>query len=242
MRFVRLLGLVPLLLPAQGLAEPAATACAHAFEDTQRLNQGGKLLEARQQAIVCAQTSCPEVLRADCISWLAELEAALPTVVIDVQGARSPVQVLIDDAPVAEATSGRSVTLNPGKHEFAARTARGRTVSAEVLVLQGKKNQIVALAFEPTDVGASAEQLPRRTDDGHARLRPLPLSLASVAAAALVTSAVFAVKGLTARAALDDCAPCEESRKDHVRRDFLIADLSAALAIIAGGAAYFTWH
>jgi hypothetical protein len=61
---------------------PPKAACAHAAEDGQRLRTEGKLREARESFTACAAERCPALVRSDCSGWLAEVEAAVPTVVI----------------------------------------------------------------------------------------------------------------------------------------------------------------
>src|SRR5579883_734779 len=66
---------------------PDKAACAASYEQAQRLRRDRKLVLSREALLVCLQDSCPALLRADCATWLKEVEASLPTVVFEAQGA-----------------------------------------------------------------------------------------------------------------------------------------------------------
>jgi hypothetical protein len=86
MKIGLLLGL--LVVPAlSALVTTAAgaddkVACADAALKGQTLGRSHKLVAAREQLRVCAQSMCPTLVRTDCASWLADVEKALPTVVV----------------------------------------------------------------------------------------------------------------------------------------------------------------
>src|SRR5262249_31598684 len=59
-------------------------ACAAASDQAQQLRDEAKLRAARAQLIICADETCPGVIRKDCAGWLADVEARLPSVVFRV--------------------------------------------------------------------------------------------------------------------------------------------------------------
>src|SRR5262245_56106628 len=66
--------------PPQG--DQVKVTCAQAYETAQRLREGHRLREAREQLLVCARPECPALLRRDCAPWLGEVEAVLPSIVV----------------------------------------------------------------------------------------------------------------------------------------------------------------
>ena len=65
---------------APAKAHAVDNACFDAYESTQRLRNGGKVTEAREQALICARAACPQALQKDCARWRDELTQMLATV------------------------------------------------------------------------------------------------------------------------------------------------------------------
>ena len=78
------------------LGQPDKRACLATYVESQSERRAGKLLAARAAAVTCGSESCPDVLRSDCVTWLRELDASIPTVVFS---ASTPDG--LDVAPVA---------------------------------------------------------------------------------------------------------------------------------------------
>ena len=57
-----------------GSAHAADPKCMTSYENAQLLRQRGKLVDARDAAMVCARATCPDVARKDCTQWIAEFE------------------------------------------------------------------------------------------------------------------------------------------------------------------------
>src|SRR5450755_2916217 len=108
-----------------------ASACASTYVQAQHDRNAGKLLSARDELKVCARETCPSFIVADCTTWLPQVIAALPTIVVaplDRDGHDLPGSVVTIDGAVTDATSGLEVTLDPGEHVIGAqwRGARGQ--------------------------------------------------------------------------------------------------------------------
>src|SRR5271156_3625369 len=80
-----ILGSIVAVTPSPARADEKA-ACIAASEDAQQLKLDGKLTLARARLLGCARAECPAIVRQDCAQWIAEVDAALPTVVL---GARA---------------------------------------------------------------------------------------------------------------------------------------------------------
>src|ERR1700733_12730411 len=96
------------VLAGLGLAAPAravSDACFDSYERTQRLRKEGKLVEAADQAAICAADSCPGMIKNDCARWKSEIAKSIPTVVFaaeDDQGKEvAATTVFVDDRKVA---------------------------------------------------------------------------------------------------------------------------------------------
>jgi len=114
------------------------------------LRDDHKLVEARDSFRVCAQQACPAAVQRDCDTWLEEVERTLPTIVlsaVDAEGkSRTDVKVSVDGAPLAASLDGHSMPINPGAHTFVFEYPSRRRVEVQALVVQGKKDQVVAAA------------------------------------------------------------------------------------------------
>src|ERR1700733_10293046 len=74
--------LVPAILVAAPAFADEKAACLDAASKGQRFRDTHKLVEAREQLRVCAAAQCPAVVQSDCANWLADVEKALPSVVL----------------------------------------------------------------------------------------------------------------------------------------------------------------
>lgn len=204
-------------------------ACAASYEQTQRLRQDGKLVEAHEQAVLCAQSSCPALLTSDCARWADELDQALPSVVVvarDAAGKDLPgLRVMVDGRELPNQRSGLAITLNPGPHRFRFQ-APGRTpIEREEVIVQGRKNQAIDVVLsEPARLAAAAPQ-------------STPPWLYVTASTSALGAIGFAYFGLIGRAREHDaqsgCAPrCSDSDLKPMKQAYLAADISLGLAAV----------
>jgi hypothetical protein len=129
-------------------------ACIDANSKGQRFRDEHKLVEAREQLRICAAAHCPAVIQTDCASWLAEVEKALPGVVVTAKNGAGAylvdVKVSVDGQPLLSKLDGRAVPLNAGPHAFHFEGADGTSVDQQVFVREGDKNQpVTAVLGEP---------------------------------------------------------------------------------------------
>lgn len=158
---------------AMALAAAPSTAradnvheCLDASMRGQTARDAHYLLEAREMFRACALPACPSVVQRDCTTWLAQVQADLPTVIIsakDPAGADLPaVKVDIDGVAVALGVDGEAVPLNPGLHTFHFEVPGGASTSRSIIVTEGSKDQRVAVVL-----GA-----PPPPVESHAAVRP----------------------------------------------------------------------
>jgi hypothetical protein len=147
------------LLLASALTSPGAraqppagkTSCFDAAEQAQLLRYHGDFVGARPGLIACASEGCPAAVRRDCADWLAQVDAATPSVAIHARDSRGRdvigVRVLIDGALVADKLGGTAIAANPGAHRIRLETSSGATFEEQVLLTEGQKERLVDATF-----------------------------------------------------------------------------------------------
>jgi len=237
-----LVALAPVTLTAT-LARAAAPsdgdACAASYERAQEDRSAGRLVDARAELLVCAQTSCPEFIMTDCRRWLDEVEYAIPTVVFAVrEGLRDLEDVLVtrNGKLIANRLDGRAVAVDPGKQRFVFELKGNRQRTVDALIVEGEKSRVIAVEVSPPDEVALTEYGGVRPPPALAPKRPMssvPLVFAGVGAVALGSFTGFAVAGWRQESSLADrCAPrCTEGEVQSVRRKYLLADISLGVGV-----------
>lgn len=217
-------------------------ACADAYDRSQVVRSAEHLVEARQLLRLCAQDSCPEVVKSDCAGWLAEVEAALPSVVFALRDANgrlvSVARVFVDDQPVQVSVDGRAIPLDPGSHRIRFESKERPEVTLNAVVVEGVKAQLVEAHVPPR--GAASQSVPGHAAASH----PAPTSfwLALGGGAALIaTSAVLLATGAAdARHLRDSCAPhCTQGQVDDVRLRLTLADVTGGAGLAVSGLAAY---
>lgn len=221
------------LAPAVARAADDKTACIAAAEGGQDLRTEGKLREAREQFVACAQATCPDAIRKDCARFLAEVDASIPSIVVlatgpdgaDLHDARAR----IDGVVVSETLEGKAVRVDPGRHTVRVDARDGTHAEVEVVLAEGEKNRKVLVAFPRKGADVS---VPAPASE---RSYTAPIVVGAVGAVALAGSLWL---GLAARGEIADmrvgCAPhCDESALDDSRRKLLLADVGLGVSAVA---------
>lgn len=246
--------------------EPTKAECASAYEGGQELRAQGRLIEARERLVVCAQEACPAFVQSDCATWLMDVEEELPTVVVVAKGPDGrdavDVRVSVDGELLLHTLDGKAVPIDPGLHEFRFEYPGADAVSKQILVRQGQKNRAIEVSFarnEPAAAGRrqtaiAAEPSPHvaalpaedettEPGAGPGPLRPYAYAAGGVGAAGVVTWAVLGLVGRGQQRELDkSCKPsCSQKRVDPIDRKYLAADISllVGLAGLGTGVALF---
>lgn len=215
-------------------AEPGQTqkppsACLQAHTDAQVLRSDGRLIEAREQLLRCAQSDCPSVVIDDCAGWLPGLENSIPTAVFALSDAQGhdivEAKVLNQGQVLAERANGRAVPLNPGLYTIEILADGYVTVSERLVMRESEKNRIVRVTMQPTAADPSLQAAAPRVDAGG--LKPIPTASWILAGAALGSGIVFGVSGFLYLSAKSDLeakrcsagdATCERERRDIADR------------------------
>ncbi|HEY4121779.1 MAG TPA: hypothetical protein VGM56_28125 [Byssovorax sp.] len=211
--------------------------CSSAYAETQSLRRAGKLVDAHARVVLCMRDACAAFIRSDCVKWFGEIEAAQPTVVLDVKDARgndaSGVRVTLDGRPWIDGLDGKARALDPGPHTLRFEMAGARAVEQTLEAREGDKGRRVGVTFGAVDGEFTvARDRPSRS--------PAPWILGGVGVAALVAGGVMGGVVVGAKSTLD--AHCHGSTcdsQDGVDAASTIHALGPAttIALVAGGAA-----
>ena len=222
------------LLALPSLASADQAACLNAYEQTQTLRKDGKPVAAKAQAQSCAQSTCPALLTKDCSKWVTELEAMIPTVVLDPRaptgGLRADVRVKIDGNVVSEKIDGRPLPVEPGAHTFTFEADGALAVEQAVALKDGEKAKKITVTMLPAPTPKAVE-------------RPIPLGVwvfGGGSVVALAVGAGFGISGLGKKSDLDACKPrCNPDDVDSLNTRFTVADLALGAGVVAGAAAVY---
>lgn len=218
-------------------------ACLQSAERAQALRRGGGLRQARAQLISCSAAACPNAVRADCSRWLGEVEAALPSVILQARDASGQdvvdAKVTIDGVVQQRALDGLAIPLDPGTRVFRFE-AGGREPVQQILALrEGEKSRLVSAVLvrppSPSDPGAVVPDAPRRS--------AVPAAAWLVGGAGLLMvggGVVLWVRGVNERDDLRDrCASpssCTASSVDAAKTELRIGDILVGAGALAIGA------
>jgi hypothetical protein len=231
-----LAALVFVAAPAQADPRIDEKQCVAEYDAGQRARKDGDLLRARKSLLVCAQPSCPEIVHTDCTEWIREVEAQIPTITVSARWSDGEdigsVRVLIDGALAATELDGRSIPINPGKHQLAIET-EGKRVTQTFIANAGEKSRVIRLVVERQ---APTEDQTKSGSDGASGLWAGGAVLAGLSLASLVAFTVLAVTGTNDLDELrNTCAPtCPAGSLDPIKRNLLIGDVMLGIGIAAG--------
>ncbi len=202
-----------------GAAEPTKAQCIAANEGAQDLRGAGKLLEARAQLALCVAESCPGAVRQDCAQRLADVDKALPSLVLVAKDAAGNdlggVRATIDGKPLADALNGSAVPVDPGEHHLVLESIGLPSVAKTLILHEGEKGRREVVVFGEAAGGATtapeagASPPPPEQRDAPSSSAPSPpgdtqrkvaIVLGAVGAVGLVVGGIF---GIVAKSSFD---------------------------------------
>lgn len=225
--------------PATGRTdEGTKQRCIRAYEDAQAEQHAGRLLEARQKLLFCSSTACPDVMHADCQSWLAKVDASTPTVVFRVttpSGAPPRDATVSVDGGAPVVLDGRAISVDPGTHTVVFSATGLRSTSRTFEFSEGEKlrREVIPLESAAAERAAPAPPMTEPAQRSGGIRLSLPVVLAASATAIGAIGATYF--GITARAHetdLGDCTPnCTRDSVSRVKREYLLTNVSLGVAI-----------
>ena len=247
-----LLSVLLIALPARA-EEPAdtKTMCLDAHRDAQVSRRAGRLLQAREQLVACAQQACPKIVSEKCSAWHRELEPMIPSIVVtvtDEQGDVVDVTLSIDGEIVADMLDGKPHELDPGPHALKLERPGQPAIEKKILLAQGDKQRRVEVKFDTAggatmsddgvgDAGDAA------ADDGavdEPGTSPLVFVGFGLAGAGLVVGAVTGGLALSQKSDFDaQCpsAPCDPTLEGDFDGAVTLAHGSTIGFAVAGAGA-----
>src|SRR4051794_37283699 len=111
--YLRFIPLVSTLMYAPTALAQGGAACGKAAEEAQALRDGGQLQAALDKLVRCSADHCPVVVRKDCVTWMDQVEKAIPSVIVNAVDSRGHdvmgVRVIVDGKVVRERLDGREL-------------------------------------------------------------------------------------------------------------------------------------
>jgi hypothetical protein len=242
---------------------PTKDECIDANELAQRLVKGKKLRAARERLLVCVASSCPTMIRDDCVNRLTEVESSLPTIVFEAQDPDgidvSAVQVELDGAPLADKLDGTSLAVDPGEHVFVFKVAgqapttrqlvlhEGEKARREHIIVGGTGTSSRAASARPVEASPQTPPSVSPEDAGEAR-KPWAVVLIGAGGAGLAVGSIFGLLTISSwKASQRECSSASlcpnptQAVTDHdvASMDGTISTIGFIVggALMAGGAA-----
>jgi hypothetical protein len=229
--------LVLCALPQRAGAADRVQECIGEHVEAQLLRNQGRLVAAQARLFECAKPTCPALVRAECVTLRQEVEAALPSVILNALDERghttSEPTVSIDGSPELVPLDGRSVALDPGEHRLRFQHPDGGIREITLVLAESEHDRSVLADFRPKADGIRES---RWADN-------VMLVSAGVAAGALGAFTFFALSGRALQNDLERCKPNCENRAevDRMRSRYLIADISLGIALVSVGVGAYAW-
>lgn len=216
--------------------------CADSYRNAQMHRQKGALRRARESLLLCMSDRCPSVLQPDCMRWLTEVEAAMPTVTFAAKGVDgkdvTDVRVTLDGQPLRDLLDGKALSIDPGTHSLRFEHGAEAPVDQSLVIREGEKARVIGVSWAkvPARDEGAAERTSVRASSGP------PASawvFGSIGVASLATFGVLAVHGMGRRRDLQkECfGSCEQSKIDSVKTELTIADVALGAGILSVGIA-----
>jgi hypothetical protein len=140
-------------------AGPSGPACKAAYQDAQRQEHDGHLVEARQLLGGCARAACGKAMHASCTEMFNRVDIEIPTIVPRVvDDPRTDIEVKIDGQTATSALNGESIALNPGLHELTFAASGNVFATRKVMIVQGVHDRSIAATMHAADNNADPER------------------------------------------------------------------------------------
>ncbi|MEZ4224292.1 MAG: hypothetical protein R3B13_25305 [Polyangiaceae bacterium] len=237
----------------------AKKECAAAYVEAQTLKRDNSLKAAREQLIICARDSCMSAVKKDCLTWLDEVNAALPSIVVVAKDSAGKetlnVKVTADEQVVAEQLDTKGIELDPGTHKVKFELEGEDPVEREVILRAGQKNKVIEVQFGNPDTAAppppvedpAAGQDDVSFDTDKMKKKSVPTVsyvLAGVGAVALAGTAFFWLGAEGEKSDLESsgCSPnCAQDDVDSIKQKRLFGDIALGVGVVSLGAAAYFW-
>jgi hypothetical protein len=236
---------------AAGPAHADDAACIAASEQALTFRQQGKLHDALKELAACADASCPAEVSAECTRRIAEVNAAMPTLILAAEDGVGndvyDVNVSMDGAPLATKLDGRPLSIDPGPHTFTFERAGQSPVDRKLVVREGDHDRRESLVLAPPQ--ATVPQVPQLPpvlappgvpSSGWSTRKTLAVVVGAVGVVGLGVGGTFGILALSNQMReKSDCSTSECLNPVPAKSEYTIAtqDATAADVAFAVGAA-----
>jgi hypothetical protein len=227
---------------------PSTQECVAAFDHGQRAQSDRALRRAQSELIVCSQESCPAVLRVDCAGVLADVLAALPTLVFAADDGHghelTDVKVYMGNQLLAASLDGRALAVDPGTFELRFERAGEKPANVTLTIREGEKRRVVRVSLGGADPTIPLRQGARgQTAERKTLGWVLPGSLAVTSLAAF---GVSLYERLHFSNRVDElrgsCAPdCTSEQRSQLSGLVVTSNVALAIGVSALTLAVVTW-
>jgi hypothetical protein len=242
-----------LALPAS--ATNTKEQCVEAHGRGQDLREQKRFVRAKEQFLLCNQAACPGAIQADCVKFLEQVDAMIPTVSF---GARDDdkrdlpeTQVFLDGTAVtSRLDDGRFFEADPGAHSVRFVHA-GREVTTRVVLTPGDKGRaIIGLFSSPAVTLHPALTAPPAPIETRVTRSSWPLVIAGVGVAGAIAGGTVFVIGMgkvpaECRVSSHTCAAAPgDATFDRARSAIALGNAGLAIGLIgtAVAATGLTWY
>jgi hypothetical protein len=223
--------------------------CIEAHTESQPLRRSGHLRAAREKLVQCAQETCPAMIKQECGTLLGQLDAALPTVVVELRGDTSNPKarwhLAIDGEPFDGALAGRALPLDPGEHKVRVERTKEAFVEQSVTVFEGERARKLVVdvaAIVPTpppDPTASASVAGATPVSPSSDLQTGMYVVGGVTIASLAAAGIFwALKSGEFSRLHDTCGKtgsCTDEDEQTLHRDSTLTAVSLGVSLVSLG-------
>lgn len=224
-----------------GAQETPEEGCIRAAEGGQRLRKDGKLMDAHASFSACAKLECPEEVAARCTEWLAQVDRAMPSLVVSAQDASGKdlldASVTVDGRAMTEPLAGRALAVDPGTHVLELAANNGARATETVILHEGEKDRMVVLRLP-------SPARPNRPAQRTVASRPVPWTVWTAGALGVVATGVlvgFGSAGLVDRDRFACARGCAPGKAAQVDAEFVVADVGLVAALASFAAAGVLW-
>lgn len=145
-------------------ADPTTADCLAASESSLALRNQHKMRDARAQLLTCSAASCPADVREECARRVAEVNAAIPTVVFEAKDTTGndlvAVKVTMDGQPIADRLEGTALSIDPGAHTFVFESTGQTNIQKQFVIREGEKDRRERIVFTSPSVATAPAAAP----------------------------------------------------------------------------------
>ncbi len=236
-----------------GMAAPSSQECIAANEQALAHESQNRLLEARAAFLTCAEESCPDVIRTECLRRAEMATNTIPTIIFDVKDKAGQdvavVEAAIDGRAVTDLLVGSPLEVDPGAHVFTFKVASGETLERRYVIQSSQKNRHELIQLEGAKSPAAA------TGQAEAPVTPPPeppahrglgsqrfaaLAVGGVGVVGLIVGSVYGATAMSRKSDAEELCPdsdCETTAGSQRWQDAEAAGNVSTVAFLAGGVA-----